>query len=414
MERACYQFGNLTRKKRAKGPDTWEFRFYEPTEHGERRRKSCIVGNVAQYPTKAQAQKAVEALLLKLNSETPQQRLAVVTFGAICDRYLKEEMPERYSTSKSYQSNIKNHLKPRWGDYLLDRIRPMAVEDWLKKLPMAPKSKTHIRSVMHLMYECATRWELFTDKRNPIALVRIKDGSKRRQRPAIVTVDQFKAIIALLKEPYRTMAYIAQCLGLRVSEIAALQWDDFDFEKNQLLVQRSIVNGNVDDVKTEYSQDYVPLHPSLTEVILEWSKEAVPTKEGWLFANPITEQPYFPTEIQRRHLRPAGWCLVECPKCGVGTGVWCRQDRPTPNGGRLPIHKERRAAAGKYSSIGWHTFRHTYRSWLDETGAPMKVQQELMRHASIQTTMNVYGQAMSSSKREANGKVVEMVLKASA
>ena len=50
-------------------------------------------------------------------------------------------------------------------------------------------------------------------------------------------------------------------------------------------------------------------------------------------------------------------------------------------------------------------------SRLDETGAPMKVQQELMRHASIQTTMNVYGQAMSSSKREANGKVVEMVLK---
>ena len=41
----------------------------------------------------------------------------------------------------------------------------------------------------------------------------------------------------------------------------------------------------------------------------------------------------------------------------------------------------------------------------------MKVQQELMRHALIKTTMNVYGQAMSSSKREANSSVVEMVLK---
>ena len=61
--------------------------------------------------------------------------------------------------------------------------------------------------------------------------------------------------------------------------------------------------------------------------------------------------------------------------------------------------------------IGRHTFRHTYRSWLDETGAPMRVQQELMRHASIQTTVNAYGRARSSSKREANGKVVEMVLK---
>jgi len=36
----------------------------------------------------------------------------------------------------------------------------------------------------------------------------------------------------------------------------------------------------------------------------------------------------------------------------------------------------------------------------------MKVQQELMRHASIQTTMNVYGAAMAESKREANSKVV--------
>ncbi len=58
-------------------------------------------------------------------------------------------------------------------------------------------------------------------------------------------------------------------LGLRVSEIAALQWDDFDLEKNQLLVQRSFVSGHVDDVKTGYSRDYVPLHESLVEVLLE-------------------------------------------------------------------------------------------------------------------------------------------------
>jgi hypothetical protein len=49
--------------------------------------------------------------------------MAVVTFGAICDRYLEEELPERYSTAKSYRSNIKNYLKPRWGDYLLEKVR---------------------------------------------------------------------------------------------------------------------------------------------------------------------------------------------------------------------------------------------------------------------------------------------------
>ena len=47
--------------------------------------------------------------------------------------------------------------------------------------------------------------------------------------------------------------------------------------------------------------------------------------------------------------------------------------------------------------------------WLDATGAPIGVQQKLMRHAQIATTMNVYGGALLQSKREANGKVVEML-----
>jgi integrase len=86
------------------------------------------------------------------------------------------------------------------------------------------------------------------------------------------------------------------------------------------------------------------------------------------------------------------------------------QDSPTPNGKRLLIHDERWEAAGKYASIGWHTFRHTYRSWLDDTGAPMGVQQKLMRHAQISTTMNVYGNALMA-KRKANTAVVNRILR---
>ena len=71
-------------------------------------------------------------------------------------------------------------------------------------------------------------------------------------------------------------------------------------------------------------------------------------------------------------------------------------------------HQPHRVAEliGLPDGMGWHTFRHTYRLWLDETGAPMKVQQELMRHVSIQTTMNIYGRTMNDSKRKANSQVV--------
>jgi integrase len=60
--------------------------------------------------------------------------------------------------------------------------------------------------------------------------------------------------------------------------------------------------------------------------------------------------------------------------------------------------------------IGWHTLRHSYRAWLDETGAPLGVQQKLMRHANISTTMNVYGGAFMKAKRKANTSVVQRLL----
>ena len=41
----------------------------------------------------------------------------------------------------------------------------------------------------------------------------------------------------------------------------------------------------------------------------------------------------------------------------------------------------------------------------------MGVQQKLMRHAQISTTMNVYGNALMDAKREANSKVVRMALR---
>ena len=61
-------------------------------------------------------------------------------------------------------------------------------------------------------------------------------------------------------------------------------------------------------------------------------------------------------------------------------------------------------------TIGWHSLRHSYRSWLDETGVPLGVQQKLMHHANISTTMNVYRGAFMDTKRKANTAVVQRVL----
>ena len=66
-----------------------------------------------------------------------------------------------------------------------------------------------------------------------------------------------------------------------------------------------------------------------------------------------------------------------------------------------------RAGVGK---IGWHTFRPSYSSLLRGVGADLKVQQELLRHSTIQSTMNVYTRAMPEGKRAVNSVIVRSVL----
>ena len=207
--RTRYQYGSLETKERKKGKEVWEFRYYETDGRGERQRRAIMVGSLEEYPTESAARKApsVQAILLRLNAEQPAAAAGAAEFGAVIARYEKEEMPERYSTRAAYKSYIKNHILPRWADTPMSAVRPMAVEDWLKGLDLAPKTKSHVRSLMHTIFQCAERWELTA--KNPIKLVRVKGGTKRQKTPRVLTPEEFELLLPLIREPFRTMVLVA-------------------------------------------------------------------------------------------------------------------------------------------------------------------------------------------------------------
>jgi integrase len=66
--------------------------------------------------------------------------------------------------------------------------------------------------------------------------------------------------------------------------------------------------------------------------------------------------------------------------------------------------------AGITKWVGFHSFRHTYSTLLKANGEDVKVVQELMRHANISTTMNVYTKALTPAKREAQSRVVDVLM----
>lgn len=387
------QSGSLRKIEHKNRPAVWEFRYRDSSLPGRPQRQITL--SAARYPKEIQARTAVEGLLMRINADDPLRVIADPTFGALIDRFSEEErLVElskqkpgvaddtglQYGTACAYRTILNRHIRPKWGEIPLSQMRPALVQEWLLKMNAAPKYKAKIKALMHRLYEKAMLWDVIAIQRNPMELVEIRGISKRRKKPFILSVEQYFAILDQLSEPYRTMAIVAQCAGLRVSEILALKWTDIDFEALTMRVTRKVVNGRVSRAKTEVSEDDLPLDPDFATELLRWKKQCPASPEDWVFPNPDTLTPYYASEIQKDYLVPAGKAV------------------------ELKVK-------GEAVNLGWHVFRHTYRSLLDATEAPIGVQQKLMRHAQVATTMDVYGNALMQSKREANSKVVKMVLK---
>lgn len=383
--RTRYQNGSIRRVSRKSGADVWEYRYRNHAEPGSPMRQITL--STLEYPTERKALVHLQEMVLRINGPEAYRAQNTPTVGLVIERFIKDERIEEilkqkpgettikdgfsYSTASGYRSYLNNHIKPRWGSKPLAAVKPLEVAEWLKALPLSPKTRGQVRALMHLLFEKAMLWGLIDLQRNPIELVKLKGASRRQRKPQIIAPEKFQELVAVLREPYKTMVIVAMCTGLRVSELLALRWEHIDFNTGVMAIQQGVVNGRIGKLKTEASQDEVPLDPAFAAVLNDWKGNRT---EGLVFPSHVTGGCYYAGIIQRQILRPRG----------KDVGI---------------------------EGLGWHTFRHTYRSLLDETGAPIGVQQKLMRHSNVATTMNVYGNSTLQAKKEANSKVVQMVMK---
>ncbi len=251
---------------------------------------------------------------------------------------------------------------------------PGTADVWLRDLPLAPKSKVHVRNILHVLYECAIRWELITG--NPIS--RVRQGGTRRAEPEILSGLEFHALLSELQPgPFRVMVILAGCLGLSRSELTGLRWSDFDWDGATLTISRGMVNNHIGNPKTQARRKPVPLAPELIRGLQTWRGQTPYAADSdWVFASSYKRGalPYWPDSVLKRVIQPAA------------------------------------KRAGLVKAVGWHTFRHSYSCLLRANHTDMKVQQELLRHSNIATTMNIYTQAVSEQKRAAHGYVVEQLL----
>lgn len=381
MKRPRYQFGALYQEARKNSPNVWVYRWRELDTEGRRSLRKQIIGTVQEFRSRGAAQQAVETLRVRANQEMGGDDPSPPTIQALVEHYRLKEVPmdtheeKTRGTKLVYNSVLNHHIVPRWGSYPLRRVTSVKVEEWLKSLSCAPGTKAKIRNVMSMVFRHAIRWGWLGQHENPIVMVRV--SSKRKRIPVPLTADEFRALFAVLPVRERLLGIICATAGLRIGEVLGLKWEDIDFAQKTANILRSFVDGSVGRCKTEVSQQPVPFDDMVIDALLAWRKVSLYTSpDDWVFASYQTfgRAPMWPDSLRRKILQPAA------RKVGIAT------------------------------QVGWHTFRHTYSSLLAENGNDVKVVQELMRHAKLSTTMEVYTHARMDKKRVAQKKAVDVLM----
>jgi integrase len=242
---------------------------------------------------------------------------------------------------------------------------------------LAKSSCVKIRNLLSILFNHACRYELFD--RNPIYLVR--QSAKRRKPSTVLLPGEIKALIDHLDISRTDVGSACSFDWFATERDVGLKWSDIDFPQRNMYVTRSIVYGVVGPCKTESSQRPVPIHSILAEALLHWKRGARCTQPNdWVFASK-----------RYRGRRPI-WGRRSCGSLFVR---WLR-------GLELRSASDGTLFGTRISTL------------LRSVGTEFKVMQELLRHSTLRSTLDVYTQAVTPAKHAAQAAVVSLVFSSSA
>ena len=368
-KRPRYQQGSISKIQRAGGGFVWKVRFSEQ-RNGERFQRTLTLDG-AKYPTERDVRKSLEHTVVQVNAGT-RHATAECLFGTITELYRKKHLPDlEVSTRQTNEYLLDNYIEPRFWKTDIREVKPLVVLEWLKELRLAPSTKSGIRSILSQCFELAALHEYITaTERNPMSLVRIKGTGKRQKKIAQITIEQFQRLIESLPEPINVMTLVAGSLGLRISELVALQWQDIDWKNKEITIQRKFTHGALGKTKTVASDANLPLGDRLLAVLATWKQKTGDSE--WLFPSPRTGGPRSASMLLQKNLKP----VVEKLELG---------------------------------RVTWHTLRHACRSWLGGAGTSLTTQKDLLRHSDIDMTME-YGKTLPAEMRKAHNRMEKQLV----
>ncbi len=401
--------GNVYVQKRGK---VYQYQFAIASIDGKRKYK-----NKSGFRTKSEA---IEAGVKAYNEYINVGHCiepSKMSYSDYLDYWMKEhcEINLKYHTIQAYQNIIKNHIKPKLGFYMLSQLTTSVIQEFINNIYLEKGfSKNFLKNILKVLKGSlgyATDVVGFI-KVNPSLKVRLPKYDIPDSDPVYILSNEEveKILERFSNNPCVYYAFLtAYYTGLRVSEAFGLTWDDIDFVKRTITVNKNIlkknqaggtkkrlISGNSTTVwyfgtcKTKGSYRTIEIGDTLLKALKKYKEEQIQNRKDYgdtymkhykkIVNNPYNNKPeikiinaYAELEVPLEEVK-----LVFLKKNGVFEGTdSCKYPFKV-------IHYELGIPCR------FHDFRDTHATRLIEAGADIKAVSKRLGHSNIRTTYEIY------------------------
>jgi integrase len=287
-----------------------------------------------------------------------------------------------------YETIIKNDLLPAFGQAKINQLNLNRFNRYYARLVVEGRGARTIRmihSVLHSALEHATRTGLIS--KNPCRGAILPRNPYKEMK--IFNEEQvFIFLIAAKSSRFKLIYQLALATGMRQSEILGLKWEDVDWIKSTITVQRQaqFVGGKgivLLEPKTRSSIRQIALGKSILEEL-----RSLRNMQGELKAD-------------RGKLWQENNLIFT-----TGNGTPFSQRNLTRDYSKMLRNTE-------LPKIRFHDLRHTAASLMINRGIPIVVVSKILGHSKPSVTLNIYAHCISELQYEA-AKIMEEITTPSA
>lgn len=326
--------------------------------------------------TRTEAVQKMRKLQRQLDDGLPAPDTSL-TVSQLVDRWLEDVNRHQVtaSTASNYRAMAEHHIKPSLGKKKIVNLTTLDVDRLISKKMddgLSVSTVRRIRNVLSQALDQGIRWDLVI--RNVAILSRSPKGVRPEGRS--LTPDQTRMLLNTLRGHRNEVLYaLMLSTGLRRGEALGLQWRDFNEETGTLLVQRSLIREDgilvTKDTKTHKSRRAVNLPEPLIAQL-------------------------------KSHRAHQNALKLSLGKAWTNSGHIFTSSLGTPIDPRN-LYREFQEICREADIGNWHPheLRHSAASLMLAQGVKLQVVSEVLGHASIRMTADVYGHVLAPDRQAA-------------